>query len=81
LVVAPTVTARIAAMQMAMKRGKEPWSLFLKGTLKHSSPRYLKTPVLILKAVDARSLGVRRSIANASRVGCSALTNASAMVA
>ena len=76
---APTVIAKTAAMQMVTKRGKEPWSLFLKGTLRLSSQRFLKTPVLILKGVDARSLGARRSIANASRVGCSALTNASAM--
>ena len=78
---APTATARIAAMQMVMKRGKEPWSLYLKETLRLSSPRSLKTRVLILKGVGARSLGARRSIANASRVGYSALTNASAMVA
>jgi hypothetical protein len=64
---------------MVTKRGKEPWSLFLKGTLRLSSQRFLKTPVLILKGVDARSLGARRSIANASRVGCSALINASVM--
>jgi hypothetical protein len=74
--VAQTATAKIAATQMAMKRGKEPWSPYLRETLRHSNQRYLKTPALIQKDADARNLAARRSIANAIRVGCSVQTNA-----
>jgi hypothetical protein len=77
--VAQTATAKIAATQMAMKRGKEPWSPYLRETLRLSNLRYLKTPALIQKDADARNLAARRSIANAIRVGYSALTNACAM--
>ena len=73
---AQTATAKIAATQMAMKRGKEQWSPFLRGTLRHLNQRYLKTPALIQKDADARNLAARRSIANAIRVGCSVQTNA-----
>ena len=51
----------------------------MRGTLRHSNPRYLKTLVLIPRGVDARNLVAKRSIANAIRVGYSALTNACAM--
>jgi hypothetical protein len=77
--VAQTATAKIAAMLMAMKRGKGPWSPFLRGTLRHLNQRYLKTPALIPKDADARNLAARRSIASAIRVGCYVRTNACAM--
>lgn len=74
-----TAIAKIAAIQKATKKGRVPWSLFLRGILRLSNLRSLKTLVLIQRGVVARNLVAKRSIANASRVVCFALINACAM--
>ena len=74
-----TATAKIAATKMVMKREKEPWSPFSRETLKLSSRRSPMTRVLIQKAVAARNLVARRSIANATRAEYYALIDACVM--